>query len=251
MERAFIYFIPDGKLSQTGRNGLKETIAACGLDATLPEGALTQAMVNSGPFWNSSGLLFSAARPGAGDPAAPKYVADKQHWIKTPTHAVGYWIDNPPAPTDLSRSPMIPGYAWTDDAGNAWRIPLARTAKGGTEFPQILGLDEAGAMIRKPKERYASLCAFAQEHFERLSGLFDTGKDDYTMNWERHFRVAAEALAVNYHVGPYELTALGCVDEVGVGAICALLCDVPGLMQMLEAKAEAEKKTNSAETGDG
>ncbi len=251
MNNGFLYFIPGASMSTTGREGLAAQLEAARLSNVLPDGSMTQNSVAGGPCGKGNGLMFSCARQGEGDPIFPKYEPAKQTWIDAGTHCVGYYTDNPPAPSDLVRRRPVHGYAWVDDRDEKWIVPLARVCDGSTLLPNTMGIGADGKMVKKPKARYKDLCAFAQAHFEMLTGLLDRGEFAYKEDWDTHFSVACEALGVNYHVGPYEITVLECMDETGVSDVCARLCDIFGLKAMLDEKADAQKKTDSAETGDG
>ncbi len=246
MNNGFLYFLPGTRMNSAGRDGLKSILESTGLDAILPNGSITQNEVQGGPCGKGAGLMFSCTAKGAGDPIYPKYESEKQTWVDAGTHCVGMYTDNPPTPSELARPKMVMGYYWVDDRDEQWTIPLVRVADGETMLPNVAGRGPDGAMIKKPKARYKRLCEFASAHFDLLTGLLERGEVSYTQDWEMHFSVACEALGINYHVGPYEITLLESMDENGISDICGKLCDIHGLASMIYARAEAEKKSDSA-----
>ena len=243
MIRHFLYYVAGLSAGPEVKGALVRAVGP-----SVAGGDLRVANTAHGPGQQGPGVLFAAVRDGLVVPAGEierrlKYVADpaRQVWMEADGFWVGYEVDARPGPEDLERAKMVDGYPYQCRDTGSWVVPLARYADGGTNLDQRIVYLPSREIEMRPLQRYEALCAFAAEHFEYLSGVYQDELDLMVTYSQRFADVACEALGVNYHVGPYELSLLGMLTKDASVLICGLLCDWPGLMRIL-----AEKKTASA-----
>ncbi len=248
--RYLMYYIPGIKNARDAKDNVVKAVGPSIAGATL-----VLRDCDGGPGKTGPGILCSAVPKSASPKPAEVdrrtiYNADpaSQTWIEGNGFWVGYHNDLRPSANDLQRDSMVNGYRHECAVSGSWVVPLARKTDGSTLFDQRIAYKPDGTITTKPIARYEALCAFAAEHWEKLTGL---EPDEHGIEFEadqRYCDVACQALGVNYHVGPYELTLLETLTLQSAAYICGYLCDWPGLVAILEAKANAGKKNK--ETGD-
>lgn len=241
----FMYYIP-GARNETGF--LEKAVGLVG--SAIQDCDLHVQNVNAGPGKNGSGALFAAIPRYLSDQykvadvvRALKYSADPktQTWLEGAGYWVGFVNDARPRPEDLRRQSTVGGYTYICPDTGEWVVPLARKVDGTTAFDERVVFQPDGTIKYATISRYETLCQFAAQHFEVLA-LLDI--NDPVMNvTDKHLQIAVQALAINYHVGAYELSALGTLKRSSAAYICGLLCDWPGLIAIQEAR-DVSKKNN-------
>lgn len=245
-----LYYIPGLKNAKEAKKKVVEIVGNSLVDSEL---ALTNC--DGGPNKTGPGVLCAAyprwaSTTGAEVEKRLVYSADpaKQVWIEAKGYWVGYHVDLKPSADDLQREKLVGGYRHECPLTGEWVVPLARKSDGTTRFDQRIAYLPDGTITKLPVARYKSLCDFAAEHWEFLTGLEEnTGSIEIEAD-QRYCDVACEALGVNYHVGPYELTLLEVLTMESAAYICGFLCDLPGLMAILRAQQGSAKKNKETET---
>jgi hypothetical protein len=247
--RYFLYYIEGLKNAKSAK---EKAIAAIGKSV---EGAtLTIRDVSGGPGQTGSGVIVAAV-PKSASPAPAEidkrleYCADpaRQVWMKANGFWIGYHVDLKPSADDLRREVMVGGYRHDCPESGSWTIPLARKTDGTTLFDQRIVYQPDGTIAKEPLTRYKALCDFAADHWEMLTGLDPTDSGVEFEADQRYCDVACDAIGVNYHAGPYELTLLEALTMSSAAYICGYLCDWPGLVAILEAKAASGKKNKETD----
>lgn len=247
--RYFLYFIEGVKNAKTAKENVCDIIGGVATDATISIRDCAGGPDQSGPGVICA-VVPNRVKP---EPAEAEkrleYCADpaRQIWMPAKGYWVGYHADLKPQADDLRRSVMVGGYGHTCPESGTWTIPLARKTDGGTLFDQRIAYQPDGTIEKRPLSRYKALCDFAASHWEMLTGL---DADDSGVEFEadqRYCDVACEAIGVNYHAGPYELSLLEMLTMSSAAYICGYLCDWPGLVAILEAKAASGKKNKETD----
>lgn len=245
-----LYYIPGLQNAKEAKKKVIEIVGNSLVDAEL---ALNNC--DGGPGKSGPGVLCAAYPKWASTVGAEVekrlvYSADpaKQVWIEAKGYWVGYHVGLKPQSVDLQRASIVSGYRHECPLTGEWIVPLARTMDGGTRFDQRVAYLPDGTITKKPVSRYKSLCDFAAEHWEFLTKMED---ENGSLNFDadqRYCDTACEALGINYHVGPYELTLLEVLTMESAVYICGYLCDLPGLISIISAKRAATKKNKETET---
>lgn len=185
------------------------------------------------------------------------FYPDKQRWdrfaLDVPEHWIGTYIDAQPDPKDLERDEMIAGHRVKLRDGNDWLVPSARSFAGGTSLPQDLMLGPDGKLVGEISAEYRGL-------FDRASDLAASVYRDYTeeemaadtiiveMEPEDMFRLAVDALAVNYRVSIEEVNHLRLLNSPAMHAVLRALVDFPTFVELakeLAAQDDRKKKIES------
>jgi hypothetical protein len=200
MKTGFLYFLP-GKSA-----GDKLDLDALGLSHARAPGEPTKAPVTKGPD-DGPGLLLVFA----GD-HAPRYVAAEQTWRKAPGggHWVGVFNAHKPGPEDLAREQVIGGEAIRMLDGADWVIPICQSpVRGRPTVPRQLDLDDQGQWVRRVLPKYARVCEDAERVFHHWLGEnWVADVPPVSLSEDEGWRIAADALAVNYRVSPLEIAML-------------------------------------------
>ena len=247
--RYFLYYIEGLK---NAREAKEQAIKVVG--PSIEGATLTIRDCAGGPGKTGPGIIVAAlpkyATPGPSEvDKRTDFCADpaKQTWIQGNGFWVGYNNDLKPSADDLQRESQVNGYRYTCPISGNWIVPLARKFDGTTMLDQRIAYLPDGTITKKPIARFEELSNFASEHWEKLTGL-EPDEDGIEFEADqRYCDIACKALGVNYHVGPYELTLLETLTMQSAVYICGYLCDWPGLIAILEAKANASKKNNTTE----
>ena len=245
-----LYYIPGLKNAKEAKAKVVEVVGNSLVDSEI---AITNC--DGGPDKSGPGVLCAAYPKWASTVGAEVekrlvYCADpaKQVWIEAKGYWVGYHVDLKPNADDLQRERMVSGYRYECPLTGDWVVPLARKSDGTTMFDQRVAYMPDGTITKKPVARYKTLCDFASDHWEFLVGLEADEKGIEFEADKKYCDVACEALGVNYHVGPYELTLLEVLTMESAGWICGYLCDIIGLLEITAAKRDAAKKNKETES---
>lgn len=228
----FLYFLPTEKRAVTA-----DDFKAAGLGHALRDNAGISAVHTLAGPGNAAGVVCCVDGDGT-----PKYDPVTQTWRKGPNGAyhVGFANDARPAPEDLVRERVYDGAAVRLLDGNQWIIPrcFAVLDDRPPTLPRVLDFDEDGeTLLSRVHPRYADLCERAFELWMEWSAQRPLKS---TNQWR--VRLAADALGVNYRLGPIEAVALLnllATDEVGL--ILRAVIDADAVEEF--AKAQSQKKS--------
>ena len=245
----FLYFIPKHPRATVTRADFE----ALGLGYALGVGDPDARKCGSGPGGDEGVIAVPAPAGGVRGPAS-LYEPAKQTWRKGPGGKwfVGFYKDQRPTPASLRREKLIEGEPVTFRDGSEWLVPIARSIVRGTTLPKELVLGEDNETWQLTElEEYLGLCRDA----EKVWGLFMAaeaeaaaesetadGKAAVTIDQQEGMRICISALAVNYRVGPAEVSMLRPTDG-DMWSVLRAVCDVPAVERVL---AEREKKTGES-----
>jgi len=234
----FLYYLPNVRtLNEAG-------VREAGLAYALGRGGPTYQAMSPGPN-GSAGVLFTL--PGASGQCASSEAAGRATWAQVPNAAVwvGFDPDDPPTPEDLARERQIDGHGVTLEDGQQWLVPVARALAGHCPLPRRVSWDGAQWSPGEVLERYRDL----EGHAQRLWGLV-MGAAEATPETEApppitfadECDIAAAALALNYRLGPAEISLLGLFSTESEARVALAIIDWPAL--------EALKKKAASDTPD-
>ncbi len=251
----FLYFIPGAAAASA------EQLAELGLGEVL-SGGFSHGGIDSGPA--GAGVVIASS---AGPPTALRYRRETQRWIPIrPDGAEAAWwlgweTDAPPGPAELLRDEALAGVEVTLGDGRAWRIPRGRQVDlddGLREvLPQRETLGDDGRPVVEVVEAYRGLWGAAEEIWNdcvRVQHEAAEGSDDYEppdgyeppepMSGERAVEIVRLALATNYRLGRWEISALGLIATDVIGPVLRAIADLDGFEEMVAA--ETAKKAPEA-----
>jgi hypothetical protein len=169
---------------------------------------------------NKAGVLLAWVPRTNNRERAPRYVPHEQTWTKNPraNHWVGFWNDRPPTEADLRRETTNGVNRPKLGNGEQWVVPTAKLYPKGTGLPQTRGIDEEGKVVRRVQPEYEQVMLdgdLVWNHALTGEGIPD----------EESFEICVRALAVNYRVGPLEVSLLRLLDDDTETLICWALID--------------------------
>lgn len=226
---ALLYFFPGAKA------GGRALFEAAGLGYAIEGGgAGAVALTDRGPN-GMPGAIVAPPSP-RGRQALPQ-AADSARWSEIPGGKawVGWQPDAPPRPEDLERRVTIPGHHVQLADGREWLVPVARRVTGASGLPRAMRWDGVDWSTGEVLPAYAGLWGAACSLWDRLLNV-DAQGDHVTVNVECD--AAAAALAVNYRLGPAEISALGLFTTQAQQQVIGALIDLPALEE-LRGKVEA------------
>ena len=199
---SLLYYIPGQQDSRP------EAIAEAGLSHVIgPDSPLFARLgTQRGPD-GGSGLLV---RPGSSDTIGLDRQAESCEWQKAPGDR-RWWIGvaGETRPAELARKERIAGHEVELGDGRRWLVPVARTFGVGSRLPQQLVLGPDGETWEgRPLERFAAVSAKAERVERAIGGTLREDEEPFVLMAEGA-AIAADALALNYRVGPAEVSALG------------------------------------------
>jgi hypothetical protein len=136
----------------------------------------------------------------------------------------GVWVGfgEKPGPDQLARKTQRPGYLIELGDENQWQIPIAIMENGATPFARKLKWDGAEWKQGDIDDRFREIYSHAGRILEILNG-----DDDEALTFAETAEIATAALALNYRVGPDEISMLGLFDTEKVNLISFALVDWP------------------------
>ncbi len=156
------------------------------------------------------------------------YFPDCQEWRKVDD----WWIGTSKErldPDTLQRDEVIDGHPVTLEDGNAWLVPVARVFPIGTCLPESLMLGPNGQVVKEILPCFAAFAKKAETVFEFFQGEKELLEDEA---WE----IAVEALAINYHVGRQEVSALRLLTTINVAKVLGAIVDMPTIKEAAKKK---------------
>lgn len=264
----FLYFVP-GALNMGEAKAALEKAGA-------PHAVET--VGRSGPMFNQISI---PAAESAGGPAGSGYIVGRegfhlynkktQEWHRAPVlvegyDGPGYWVgferDAPPGPEELARQKQLAGH-WVELAdGKRWLAPVARLPIGEEGVPALprvvkLGADRAKTMTVVASHRWlwdeacafwdewAAVCDEAAPQREEFTWVARSTEGRIVTRIDSCFDLACRALAVNYRLGPAEVSVLGLVTSENAADVPLALVDWPSDVELAK-KAEASGGESSS-----
>lgn len=216
----------------------KVKIVELGLGYAVEDGGPDYAGMSPGPD-KASGVVFSL--PGASGTQAQPSQAGDYTFEQMPGMDVwcGFNPTSPPAPEDLARKEQIGGHDVRLADGNVWHVPVARAVNGATSLPRRLKWDgtdwKPGDVLPQYRDLFAGACAVWDALVEQDAG-------EITFNDE--CGLAVTALAINYRLGPAEVSLLGLFDTESEGEVAKALIDWPTLEEYLKKKRDHDETSS-------
>lgn len=219
MTRGMFYYLPGITAAS------RDKILAAGLGYALGEGGHPSASMNPGPD-KGSGVVFSMPGRGAAGPSLQ--AADKAVWEKIPGLEawVGFDPAAPPRPADLERERIFEGYSVDLGDGQTWVVPVVREIRGTTVLPRSRKWDGVAWSDGEILPRYRQLFSDACKVWDRMTGG-DAGTEIVAVTVDTD--LAARALALNYRLGPAEISHLGLFDTRSESEALGAVLDLPML----------------------
>lgn len=149
----------------------------------------------------TGGMIVSPPRIDDG-PQEIGYYPDRQTWTKFGDIWFGYGSDTTPA--SLRRlTPLIDGFDIELGDGNVWVAPrIGIPSSDVCWVPQTMGVNGSGEFELRVIDAYADAWKMAGE-------MLDVFFDRRDITTEQSYEYCTRCLALNYRVGPQELSALG------------------------------------------
>jgi hypothetical protein len=174
------------------------------------------------------------------------YHKDRQSWAPYPGQEglwVGWYIDAKPGPKELSRQKQVPGYTVELTDGNEWEIPVALMPGDPPQpaLPRVLKWDGDSWTPGRVAEVYRCFWDTACAVFEQV---LEAHKGDAYGVVADTSDLAAQAMTINYRIGPAEISVLELWESGHDEAIALLATNYP---LWAEAGILAEQKKTEAE----
>lgn len=228
----------------SGQRAIKAAKAdALGLSYARDGGGPSHAGINPGPD-EKVGVVFAFADARGNTPPLALAGAPSVRWMEQPGNPelwLGYEPSDPPGPTDLARREQRPGHPVTLTDGHEWIVPVARLLDGQPALPRRLSWDGQAWTPGEVLDRYTDLFAAACRVWDALMEAGEVTLDESC-------DVAATALAVNYRIGPAEISLLGLFDTDSHAAIIRAMIDWPAVEAL---KKKLDSGELSLEPGGG
>lgn len=218
---SFLYFLPGVE----DKARVPDLLRELGLGHALEAGSPT-VNVQEGPAGRGA-LLW----PPYGDTPTPGYYPEAQTWQGWGARLwVGWETARPPGPQDLARAELQDGYLIEMADGRKWQVPAARLLPTQLRFtPDLQGVETS--LLPQYREFYNRVAELAAR-------LRETGGDLGDLEL---LRVATEGLAVNYRIGPAEVSVLGLMTRAAAQRCVFALTDGP----LIEAVPVTEKNSGT------
>lgn len=233
-KKGFIYYLPGAQTATP--DDLQER----GVDVL--DGASYDSLGTSrGPDGGSGFVIFPSHFE-----SYPAYQRLDQTWVscRDGKFWLGWWTGHKPTADDLKKSDIIDGHDVRLEDGNLWTVPLVRRFPTGTALPASLLLDSHGKWKAGILPRHAELTDAADRVFE--SFLLEGDALTYVDMAD----IAAQALAINYHVDRDELGALGVLSTANVQEILGAMIDLPTIIQLSDERKKKASDSSSLNFGE-
>lgn len=147
---------------------------------------------------------------------------------------LGLHLSAVPSPEDLARTKRVDGYEVELGDGHLWTVPLVRKRGGETSLPRALRWDGRDWRRGDVRPLYRALYAAGLRIWEQVTA----GADGEPVTLTEETTTCVGALALNYRVGPAEVSALGLLDTDSAQRVVGALIDLP-VLGVVRGKAEA------------
>lgn len=148
---------------------------------------------------------------------------------------LGFDPDRRPTPKDCARSEQSPGHPVELADGSVWTIPPARLVDGSSGLPQLVQWNGEHWVPNGHTPDNEALFSAACVIWDLVVGT--EGAQAVTVN--DSLNLACQAIAVNYALGPAEISALGLIDTRAAERVLLALIDWPSAEALARGKAEA------------
>jgi len=211
----------------------RQKMVELGLAHVLADGGPTYCGMNPGPD-GGEGVAFAVGPVDQEDPGLE--ICNRANWQELPGSEVwvGFDPEALPKPEELARDRQIQGHQVRLADGQQWNVPVARSISGESYLPQRLRWNGENWFPGGVTEKYEQL-------FEQACRLWDVlvNASEETVTLTDECGVVAMALAVNYRVGPGEISVLGLLDTQSEVRAVKALVDWPAL-EVLKKKLALE-----------
>lgn len=226
MSGDFYYYVP-------GRKTVREADVAELQLGHAASGGPTFAATTRGPD-GGAGVVFSW---GAENLALAGH--ESVRWTKHSTLELWAGVRGVPSPTQFARKEQYDGHWVTFADGQRWLVPVARALSGASPLPKRVEWDGASWVAGDVLPRYRDLFSHAVRVWDMVRATVEDGNSgEFTL--DDQCMIAALALAVNYRVGPLEITALGLFDSRAEGLAVLAMVDWPSVAQLKKSLASEE-----------
>lgn len=223
----------------SGRNNATpEALRALGLGYLLEDaGGLSSSPVpHSGPD-GRGGVVFSLPPPEGEEVPLSYLVSAVRTWQPLPGTEGAWFGWNPaarPGPADVARRAQQSGHLVRLGDGADWLVPVARCLDGSTRFPAVLEWDGRHWARGSILERYRELFAAACRIWDALGILRPAGEDapGGEVSLDEQAGAGARALAINYRIGPGEISLLGLFPDPVLAEVLKALVDWPAFREL-------------------
>jgi len=183
-----------------------------------------------------NGFVFSHAPDGV--KVITGYYSETQEWVEVMGIWIGFYKDDPPKPEHLMRpaNEMISGHNV-----NGWMVPIARVYPDGTNLPESFVLNDSGEWESEIKAEFLNVSKRCETAWEII-----TRQDDVELPNENFLvDLAVDAIAINYYVSKYEISAAKLLDSHIMRHVIFALVDWFTAIKLLKLQNESvKKKTN-------
>jgi len=186
-------------------------------------------------------FVFGEGAPQRASTATWRQIPDSEAWV-------GYDPKDPPKPSDLRRRKTLPGHPVELADGNTWTVPVARHLNGVAALPRSISWDgkdwTPGDVLPKYADLFAQACMVWDEleaEFTETAKGGDAATTEFTLS--TGCDIAVMALAINYRLGPTEVSMLGLFDTTSQGNVVLALVDWPMIEILNKKKAIAEPES--------
>ncbi len=171
----------------------------------------------------------------AGDAGDCLYKPDLQTWTKAVTGDfwIGTWNDRKPIEQTLRTASQLAGHRVVLADGVEWLVPVVRLIEGGSSLPASLVLGENGEVFTTELPAYSELSAKANQLFADLCVEMGWNEGEQVLAAADRMKLAADAMAWNYHIGIDELNVLALLTTKNLSDVMAAILDIPSLKKKI------------------
>jgi len=243
MKNIFLYFFPETPC--VTKDTQAATYKRFGLDRVLNGTDATCRDIKGGPGGRDGVLVCATSKRVSMDSrnTACAYDPQRQTWICCGNYYLGYWNDAKPTPDSLAREEQVAHYGKVLGDGNEWCLAAAIAHNGAEQLPRMAAWGPDGKWVKKVIPEYASLSAKAKRVAEDVYA-----HGEITLDEDEALNFAVECLALNYHVGKFEVSALGVFAPFETMASWVIFCfvDYPEYVKWKVSLGNAETPADTA-----
>lgn len=227
-----------------------EDLRAIGLGYVLEEAeGVARCETDRGPD-GSRGHYF--APPSKGERGVPAR-GEHARWSQLPGSPawVGFDPGSPPAPIDLERPRVFRGHLVELGDGQRWHVPAIRLSGGvdQTILPRRLTHDgnrwTEGEVLERYRDMWDEACRFWDQLTAALAPAAEGESTQVTLTLDDETSTAANALALNYRLGPGEISALGLFTTETAVEVLKAMVDWPTWEELAQGNAPGDEPGSS------